>query len=91
MAADWERMDAIDKSLAMLKQNMKELGESRAVYGAVINDADDALEAWEVGRFLTFRPLISIYRYLRDAMYLDKQLQESKTNLCPILEVAGTS
>ncbi|TVY22282.1 Nuclear GTPase SLIP-GC [Lachnellula hyalina] len=47
MAADWERMDAIDKSLAMLKQNMKELGESRAVYGAVINDADDALEAWE--------------------------------------------
>lgn len=49
MAADWERMDAIDKSLATLKQNIKDLGESRAVYGAVINDADDAMEVWEVG------------------------------------------
>ncbi|TVY91113.1 Nuclear GTPase SLIP-GC [Lachnellula willkommii] len=47
MAADWERMDAIDKSLATLKQNIKDLGDSRAVYGAVINDADDAIEVWE--------------------------------------------
>jgi hypothetical protein len=48
MAADWEKMDALDEEIAALKQKKKDLEESKAVYLEVMNDADDAIEIWDV-------------------------------------------
>ena len=47
MAADWEKIDQIDKDKRTLKETLKDLKESRTVYGDVINDADDAIDVWE--------------------------------------------
>jgi len=33
MATDWEKMDALDKEIAALKQKKKDLEESKAVFG----------------------------------------------------------
>jgi hypothetical protein len=48
MSADWEKMDALDEEIAALKQKKKDLEESKAMFWELMNDADDAVEIWDV-------------------------------------------
>lgn len=47
MAADWEKIDELEKEQRTLKQSVKDLKESKAVYTELINDAEDGMEVWE--------------------------------------------
>jgi chromosome segregation ATPase len=49
-AADWQRIDELEKEQKALKQSVKDLRESRGVYTELINDADDAMEVWDTLR-----------------------------------------
>jgi hypothetical protein len=48
MAADWEKIDAIDQEISALKTSIKDLKDDRGFYMEVMNDAEDAIEIWEV-------------------------------------------
>jgi len=47
MAADWQKIDELEREQRALKQSVKDLRESKAVYTAVINDADDNMDIWD--------------------------------------------
>jgi hypothetical protein len=44
MAADWQKIDELEKEQRAIKQSVKDLRESKAVYTELINDADDAMD-----------------------------------------------
>ena len=46
-AADWQRIDELEKEQRALKQSVKDLRESKGVYTEIINDADDSMEVWD--------------------------------------------
>lgn len=47
MAADWEKIDELEKKQRTLKELLSELKESKSVYTEVMNGADDAIEDWD--------------------------------------------
>ncbi|RDW67742.1 hypothetical protein BP6252_09138 [Coleophoma cylindrospora] len=47
MAADWAEIDENERQQKALKKKIEDMKESRAVYGDVMTDAEDALDIWE--------------------------------------------
>lgn len=47
MAADWQKIDELEKEQRAIKEQIKELKEFKGVHQELINDSDDALEQWE--------------------------------------------
>ncbi|KUJ22436.1 uncharacterized protein LY89DRAFT_714238 [Mollisia scopiformis] len=47
MAADWEKIDELESKQKSLKQEVKDLKESKEVYTEIMGDADDKIEEWE--------------------------------------------
>lgn len=47
MKSSWVEMEGLVKEQRTSKKRVEELQDSKAVYGEVINDADDQIEAWE--------------------------------------------
>lgn len=45
--SDWEKIDELERGQKTLKQSVKDLKESKAVYTELINDAEDGMEVWE--------------------------------------------
>jgi len=47
MSSKWERYDKIEKDQKRVKKELAELKESKAIFGEVLSDTDDQLEAWD--------------------------------------------
>jgi hypothetical protein len=47
MAADWEKIDQIEKEKRILKEKLKELEDSRVIYTDIVDESDLAIEVWD--------------------------------------------
>jgi hypothetical protein len=47
MSSKWDRYDKIERDQKRVKKELAELRESKAVFGEVLSDTDDQLEAWD--------------------------------------------
>jgi hypothetical protein len=47
MAEDYAKIDEIEKKMRVLREKTSELRESKAVYGEMLDDADDAIDVWD--------------------------------------------
>lgn len=47
MADEWEEMDRLVKEQKSMKKHLDEFKDSKAVYGEVMNDADEQIEVWD--------------------------------------------
>ena len=47
MGPDWAKIEEIEKEVRELKESLKDLRESKAVYSELVDDCDDQIEKWE--------------------------------------------
>ncbi|KAF8866379.1 hypothetical protein BDZ45DRAFT_639507 [Acephala macrosclerotiorum] len=47
MAADWDKIDDLERKRKAARKSLEEFRESKAVYQEVMNDSDDKIEEWE--------------------------------------------
>jgi hypothetical protein len=47
MSSKWEKFDNVEKDQKRVKKELAELRESKAIFGEVLSDTDDQLEAWD--------------------------------------------
>ena len=49
MAPDWAELEQLNKTQTSIKNRLKELKDSKAVYSEAVNDADEQIETWVFG------------------------------------------
>jgi len=85
-AADWQRIDELEKEQRDLKQSIKDLRESKGVYTEIINDADDSMEVWDNLRNdfddgkTVFAPTDALKKRKRSMKLSSKSRKKAKTS-----------